>query len=290
MQNGEATFFTCTRCGRFEVSRWTADALEREQPKWWFRLSAWLREQPSSSRTWPKLKGPLEEIEAWLPTRGVRDQMDMLLRIIDKKTSHYGDRVLIDCEELAPLVWARGVSEVCYLIGGLEDAKRIDAGGGGAHVKQKRHLGVTIGGYLHLEELNSTSVKNDQVFVAMHFAPELTPAYDRGFLLAIEAVGYRAYRIDHEPAHAERIDAKIMVDIRRSRALVADATNLRPNVMFEAGFAAGLSKPVIWTVREDQVGQLPFDTRQFLHLPWKDVDDLRTRLEPIIEDRLGRRG
>ena len=51
----------------------------------------------------------------------------------------------------------------------------------------------------------------------------------------------------------------------------------------------GLGIPVIWTVREDRVKtDLHFDTRQYRHIDWKDVSDLRTRLRMSIEANIPR--
>ena len=56
----------------------------------------------------------------------------------------------------------------------------------------------------------------------------------------------------------------------------------RGGVYFEAGFALGLSIPVIWTCREDMIKHVHFDTRQFNHIVWTDADDLFTKLKNRI--------
>jgi hypothetical protein len=49
-----------------------------------------------------------------------------------------------------------------------------------------------------------------------------------------------------------------------------------------AGFAMGLGIPVIWTVREDQIGQVHFDTRQYNHIVYDSAEDLRKKLHNRI--------
>ena len=78
--------------------------------------------------------------------------------------------------------------------------------------------------------------------------------------------------------HNEKIDDLIIAEIKRSGLVVADFTEHRPNVYFEAGFARGLGLPVIWTCHEDHISAAHFDTRQFNHIVWKDPDDLQERL------------
>jgi len=53
--------------------------------------------------------------------------------------------------------------------------------------------------------------------------------------------------------HNEKICDKIVSEIRKSRLLVADFTDNRGGVYFEAGFAMGLSIPVIWMCRASDV-------------------------------------
>ncbi|MFZ4580841.1 MAG: hypothetical protein ACOYOB_20860, partial [Myxococcota bacterium] len=60
-----------------------------------------------------------------------------------------------------------------------------------------------------------------------------------------------------------------------------------PGVYYEAGFAQGLGKPVIWTVREDCLRDVHFDTRQFNHICWTDPLDLRHKLMLRIQNTVG---
>ncbi len=83
--------------------------------------------------------------------------------------------------------------------------------------------------------------------------------------------------------HNEKICDKIMAEIRSSQFLVADVTGQRQGVYFEAGFAMGLGRSVIWTCREDQLEEVHFDTRQYSHIVWKSPEDLREKLANRIK-------
>lgn len=78
--------------------------------------------------------------------------------------------------------------------------------------------------------------------------------------------------------HNEKIDDRIIAEIRQSSLIVADFTGQRGGVYFEAGFAKGLGIPVIWTCHEDGVENLHFDTRQYNHIVWESPEDLKTKL------------
>jgi len=83
--------------------------------------------------------------------------------------------------------------------------------------------------------------------------------------------------VDQDP-HNEKIDDRIMAEIRRSGLLIADVTNHRPGVYFEAGFALGLGIPVFWTCRETDIDAAHFDTRQYNHVVWANSEELKEKL------------
>ena len=148
---------------------------------------------------------------------------------------------------------------------------------------------LTPAGWNRLEAAERGNVDSLQAFCAMWFDPSMDDAFANGFVPAIEAAGYRPARIDRKE-HVNKIDDEIISEIRRSRFIVADATCgvthadgkpisiARGGVYYEAGFAFGLSLPVIWTCREDCMPYVHFDTRQFAHIVWTTPEDLRAKL------------
>jgi len=157
---------------------------------------------------------------------------------------------------------------------------------------------LTAEGLLRLDALTDLGAANDQAFVAMWFGAEMTEAYENGIVPGLAEAGYRAFRIDQKE-HSNKIDDEIIAEIRRSRFVVADFTCgiisnegsavgiPRGGVYYEAGFAQGLNIPVIWTVREDQINLVHFDTRQFNHITWTDPADLRVKLYRRVAAVLG---
>ena len=69
--------------------------------------------------------------------------------------------------------------------------------------------------------------------------------------------------------HNEKICDKILAEIRSCQFIIADFTLQRAGVYFEAGFAMGLGRPVIWTCMEDDFENTHFDTRQYNHIVWE---------------------
>ena len=147
---------------------------------------------------------------------------------------------------------------------------------------------VTPSGYMAADELTTTRGQSEEVFVAMSFSPEMTPAYEEGLRLGIERAGYVPVRVDRTE-HVNRIDDEIVARIRRSAFVVADFTEQKPGVYFEAGFALGLNLPVIWSCRDDDIDNLHFDVRQYNCIDWTDENDLARRLQLRVEAIVGSR-
>lgn len=93
-------------------------------------------------------------------------------------------------------------------------------------------------------------VKYDQAFVAMWFDAEMIEIYEKYISKGIENAGYKPLIITGKENNDSITDQNI-AKIRKSRFVVADFTGDRGGVYFEAGFAYGLNKPVIWTCKED---------------------------------------
>jgi nucleoside 2-deoxyribosyltransferase len=74
-----------------------------------------------------------------------------------------------------------------------------------------------------------------------------------------------------------------------AQIVIVDFTGFRSGVFFEAGFAKGIGREVIWTCREDYFDQLSqhFDTRQYQHIKWTDPQDLRDQLRDRIRATIG---
>ena len=143
---------------------------------------------------------------------------------------------------------------------------------------------VTAKGWNRVAQLQRERdrIGSRQAFVAMSFSPALVEVYDNGIKKGVEAAGYDP-RIVRELEHTGRVDDLIIAEIRRSRFVVADFTDHRQSVYYEAGFAHGLGIPVIFTCREDQVAQAHFDTRQYTHIVWDAPERLAQRLEQRIK-------
>jgi hypothetical protein len=131
------------------------------------------------------------------------------------------------------------------------------------------------------DQMANTRATSGQAFVAMWFDAKLKEAYDLGFKEAICAAGYDPLRIDRKE-HEGKIDDQIIAEIRRSAFLVADFTGHRGGVYYEAGFAHGLGRRVIFACNREDIKNLHFDVRQYNTILWECPADIVMPLQNRI--------
>lgn len=140
-------------------------------------------------------------------------------------------------------------------------------------------------GHLAADELRIQFAASMQGFIAMWFDAAMEDARRNGLEAGVRRAGYKPHRVD-AAQHIDKIDDRIIADIRRSKFVVADLTGHRGGVYYEAGFALGLNKPVFYSCREDHRKDIHFDVRQFNCIIWKEpaelANDLATRIEAVI--------
>ena len=104
------------------------------------------------------------------------------------------------------------------------------------------------------------------VFAAMPFKPEYDDVFFVAMAEAAKTVGAACKRVDHED-FAGDILAEIKRLVRSSRAIIADVSESRPNVLYEMGLAEAMRKPIL-QVCSTPLNELPFDIRQNKTIPY----------------------
>ncbi|HUT31443.1 MAG TPA: hypothetical protein VMX13_16735 [Sedimentisphaerales bacterium] len=138
---------------------------------------------------------------------------------------------------------------------------------------------LTSRGWEIIERLQNSAIESRRAFVAMWFDSSMDDSYERGIKPAVEDAGYMPLRIDLKEFNNKICD-ELIAEIKRSKFLIADFSGLRSGVFFEAGFAKGLGREVIFTVRKEDVEELKehFDTRQYNHIVYNSPEDLQKKL------------
>jgi hypothetical protein len=210
------------------------------------------------------------------------EQFDRLLFVLCERTPRFGSPSVFSYETDWPLIRARDSSELFAMIKTLKaDGYLVADGIGGGFVPPT----PTRKAFERYSELRNAGPMSQQAFVAMAFAAEYEFAWQTIIRPGIIAAGYRPFRVDKKE-HADKVDDLIMAEIRRSKFLVADFSEQRGGVYFEAGFAHGLGRPVIWMCRKEEENKLHFDTRQYNHILYADsadaLNNLRNRIVAVL--------
>ena len=260
------------------------------------RLTSWLVDQRAQGVLAPLVTTEIVKFVRASPDLSVHERAEGLLRFLAGLADTVGTGVDVKQNTYAAYAWSESIEwgDVVFFLNYLRDSGWLKQGGGYGVIDKDTGLVlglVTVVGYSRIAE-QAANTDSAQAFVAMWFNEKIDKAYDQGIAPAIEAAGFKPYRADREQFF-EKIDDKIIAEIRRSRFLVADMTQgdegARGSVYFEAGFALGQGIPVIYTCRADMFDNLHFDIRQYPHIGWKDsaVDSLRRDLENRIRALIG---
>lgn len=228
------------------------------------------------------------------------EKLDKLLLYLYKKSEYLYQEIIIDESEPA-IAYAKNQFEYSKMITALESMGFIKTTN---QFKPFQYI-VTVSGIQRAESLDREGLHNDQVFVAMWFSDYMLDVFNDYISKGIEDAGYKPLIIPMKE-HNDNITDQIIAEIRKSKFVVADFSGNRGGVYFEAGFAFGLNKKVIWTCNEDwfnnevlisqealvdgdwkqakikEVRNVHFDVNHYNFIVWQDGEELREKLKNRI--------
>lgn len=275
----------CKCCGRFtcthEVKMLIEDDGNLRRNLW--ALQGFIRER-NLSREMPDLRtNNIPSIVEMAPRR-IPDKTAKFLSALDRMSDNYGQSHTLNTQTDYPLAYARNIEEFTAILKYAAKRQFIERRSDSAGT----HVILNAEGLEELESRRRSNLDSEKAFVAMWFTDDMKPIYDRQIAKAIEDAGYRPIRIDQEEFTGDVID-RMLAEIQESRFLVAEFTGHRNGVYFEAGFAHGLSLPVIWVCRKDEMTKAHFDINHFNHIVWDpDEGGLKERLKNRILAVIGR--
>lgn len=271
----------CRLCGTYELA--TIEYRQMTSMPFPGLFSAWIRARQEAGAPPPTITSlTWESLKQTVRAPSVREKQAAMMKAFAKRTMFPGTIGKLTRDSEYSLAWASNEGELRYLIDDLIQRKLLD---------QTATVGnsflITPAGWDYIDSLPSSEVFSDQVFVAMSFSQGMRSSWLNSIAPAVKRAGYTPYRVDAVP-HIDRIDNKIMAEIKGSKFVVADVTEQKAGVYFEAGYAIGLGLPVIWTVREDDLPKVHFDTRQYAHIVWQDEREFEEKLLDTITVVVGR--
>jgi hypothetical protein len=143
---------------------------------------------------------------------------------------------------------------------------------------------ITGSGWRRIEQLRRAHIASRYAFFARKFAnTDLDRVYAECLKPAVKQTGYELKPVTPKAGH---IDAIIENEIRRCRFLIADLSDDNAGAYWEAGFAEGLGKPVIYICREGVTTHFDTNHRQTVRWDLARLEDTAKKLKAVIRNTL----
>ena len=149
---------------------------------------------------------------------------------------------------------------------------------------------LTCEGWEYYEELRRGTINSRTAFMAMQYnETQLNDIVENVFRTAVRQTGFDLTVLRDKPK-AGLIDDTLRVEIRAARFLIADLTHENAGAYWEAGYAEGLGKPVIYTCERKKFegSKTHFDTNHHLTVLWNSEkqEDTAKELKATIRATL----
>lgn len=274
--NSDITDYSCHKCGDFSLSSELIEdipAIFQRNKNSDVKISHALR---SMQRANKKIKLLESNIHAILekPLPRPQEQADLLIRWLAEHSNNPGDSVSLNpIEHNLSIIGAKTeegfVLVLSHLIdkAGLVKGNLVETSGGYVGFDE---LSLTFDGWSYYETLIIGKATYRKAFMAMKFGdPDLNKVLDNVFKPSAKMAGFDLFKLDDQPK-AGLIDDHLRVEIQSSDFLIADLTHDNLGAYWEAGYAEGLGKPVIYTCEKEKfdIQKTHFDTNHHLTIVW----------------------
>ena len=285
----------CARCSDYIISASAVKYWEKNKNQGNIKkLSYWLQNRRNkldpidiiNLRTLP------ESIELPKP----REQADNLLLWIGSNSKEYNSEVVEALELLTSVIGSNSEDEVKWIADYLKDEKYIKHMGfqvtqyDGKRYPPKDQLKVvmTFKGWDRYYELSKPKFASKLCFIAMQYNDaQLERFYSEQIVKTVKETGFEI-KLLREILKAGSIDDQLCVQIRRAKFLLVDLTHDNEGAYWEAGFAEGLGKPVIYLCEKEKFDNLKthFDTNHLTTVTGGEstIEDDMKNLKAIIKN------
>lgn len=269
----DASWIDCPNCGRALLSRSLIACLPgiiqrgSDAPA---KLSHAIRQSTSKSNETPFTTHDADAIlENPLPRP--REQADLLIRWLAENSMGPGETVWIEPSTHSAIIGAKSPAGFGLVVdhlfsSGLVTGVQADT----LDTPGRAHAALTFAGWDHYESLRIGRESYRKAFMAMKFGDAtLEAVVAEVFKPAAKAAGFELLKLNDSP-RAGLIDDRLRVEIQASDFVIADLTHDNLGAYWEAGYAEGLGKPVIYTCERTKFeeSKTHFDTNHHLTVIW----------------------
>jgi hypothetical protein len=284
----------CPRCGNYTISNEAYEYLENSLRKNNVNniLSYYICNEFDQETIIQKKDVERLLRNSYLPNPS--EQANALLCWIADKSSDMGDRVHVDPYSAGARIGAFGDRSIATLFRELSKAglligdlvpfykNKDNTIPQGAFVSE-----LTLLGWERVEAIKAGNNNSKTAFIAMEYGQsELDNLVSEHMKPELLNMGYNLRRLDEYPA-AGLIDDNLRLSIKSAKFVIVDLTHDNSGAYWEAGYAEGLGKVVIYICNEQKfnTSKSHFDTNHHLHVLWSTtkIDDFVKRLKATIE-------
>lgn len=189
-----------------------------------------------------------------------------------------------DRQDHAKRLYFKNYEELIFYLFSLKDQELIKGRDAiSQYGKELTNIQFTYKGLAKIIEINQAGSESRRCFVAMSFSNSQLRTR-QAIRAAIENCKFDVVFIDEAHINSDiTINDAIIAEIKKAKFVVADFTEHKHGVYFEAGFAIGLGKPLIFLCHQKEFVNSHFDTNHYPHILYDSCEDLIQKLQIKIE-------
>lgn len=269
----DASFFSCPQCGEFVLSGSLIATLPHTLQKHKdaaAKISHALRAMQQTNKGAEFYTTTVDEVLN-RPLPRPKEQADMLIRWLAENVAGPGETTWIEPSTHSSIIGAKTPEGFALILQHLFDIGLLTGNLSKAIASPGRaHATLSFDGWDYYEKLRQGVATYRKAFMAMKFGEsDLDRLLETTFKPCAKQAGFELLRLDDLP-RAGLIDDRLRVEIQASDFVVADLTHDNLGAYWEAGYAEGLGKPVIYTCEKNkfEVQKTHFDTNHHLTIIW----------------------
>jgi hypothetical protein len=253
--DGGGHTYRCPNCGRYRITHTFEAVLGHlgDEPRQRAVLSHAVRRMQRDGGT-PTISDHVARA-VWeadqLPT--ATEQLDNVVLYLGSTLAEPGATVQLDPQSCRAILGSITEAAAGWVLRQCHDQNLVEGilTSGLSNPTSILNATLTSSGWLRFQELQREATGSRRAFMAMKYGDtELDGVFSICFKPAVQQAGFNLMRLDEAP-RAGLIDDHLRLDIRRSRFLIADLSHANLGAYWEAGYAEGLGRPVIYTCRKD---------------------------------------
>jgi len=266
----------CPKCGNYQTSNYavySSELFKNDDKK--PVLSHWIRKNQKIGERLKINADIINKIIGEYELPNLIEQTENFIRLIGDSVKKPDEFYINQYHYIASIIGSYDGSGVRYIADHLFKTGIVKA-----MVDSGNDLQVylTYPGWEYYDKIKEISLDSRVTFMAMKYNDEtLEKIYKEHLKPAVKNTGFELRKLD-ERLRAGLIDDQLRIEIRKSRFLLADLTHGNYGSYWEAGYAEGLGKPVIYLCQKKIFDEKKthFDTNHLTTITWE--------LETIVTD------